>query len=104
MTVYPKLSLKYEFEITDVGGETVAVCLEDSADSYHGIIKLQNEPAVFMFGKLKEGIALPALIIKCMEKYSEPVEQAGPAVMEFINRMAENGLIKSEPVTPEGKQ
>lgn len=103
MIVFPKLSLKYEFEITEVGGDTVAVCLEDGAEAFHGIIKLQNDSAVFMFRKLKDGIALPELIDACIEEYSEPVEQVGPVVMEFMNMMSGKNLLKSEPISENEK-
>lgn len=97
MIAYPVLSLRYKFEITEIGEETVAVCLEDGADAFHGIIKLQNDSAVFMFRRLKDGITVHDLIAECMDRYSETVEQTGPAVKDFINMMYENNLIKVTP-------
>lgn len=93
MTFYPVLLLRYPFEITEVNGGKVALGVEDGADAYHGIIKLNNDPAAFMFERLKEGITLPELIKACMDRYNEPVEEVGPQVMDFLDKMKEQKLI-----------
>lgn len=94
MRIYPVILLRCKFEIVDVGGETVAVSVDDGADSFHGIIKLKNESSVFMFKKLQEGITLPQLIKECMDEYNDSsVEEAGPFVMSFLDELKEQGLL-----------
>ena len=90
MNLYYILTLKSPFELVEVGGETVAVGMED----FHGVLKLDNDPAVFMFRKLQEGITLPDLILACMKRYDNcSVEQAGPKVLAFLDQLSEKGLL-----------
>lgn len=97
MNFYPVLTLRYPFEIAEVGGEYIAVGIEDGADSFHGVIKLQNEPAVFMMRELQKGITLPELIQKCMEKFEgSTVEETGPKVIAFLDQFRERGLISAD--------
>ena len=67
MRVYANLKLKYEFEIVDMAGETVAVPIGEGAEVFHGIIKLKNELAKCIFENLKEEIPLVVLLAKCVE-------------------------------------
>lgn len=97
MTFYPKLFLRYPFETAEVGGEHVAVAVEEGAEAFHGVIRLENEPAVFMFEKLREGITLPDLIYACMQRYDDSsVEEVGPKVLAFLDSLKEQGLIQAD--------
>ena len=96
MVFYPKLYLRYPFEITRVGDETIAVPIDDGAEAYHGVIQLNNEPAEFMFTKLKDGITLPELIMECMKHYDDTVENVGPKVIEFLDRLKEQDLLRAD--------
>ncbi len=97
MKVYPKLKLRYPFCITNAPDGFVAVGIEDGADSYHGVIKLENEPAVFMFKKLVDGITLPELILACMTEFkSGEINDVGPKVIEFLNALNEQQLLKDD--------
>lgn len=94
MTFYPRLSLKTQFEIVEVGGEVTAVSIGDS-NVYNGVVLLKNESTRFMFEKLQEGITLPELIRTCMDKYTDsPVEEVGPEVLAFLDKLKEQGLIE----------
>lgn len=98
MTLYPVILLRYPFEITEVGDECIAVGIEEGANAFHGIIKLENEPAVFMMKKLQEGITLPQLIAACMEHFEgSKVEEVGPKVMAFLDQLKEQGLLAIDP-------
>lgn len=94
MIIYPEISLRCEFEIVEIGDEVTAVCVGDEKDDYHGVIKLNNESARFMFGKLQEGITLPDLIKACMEEYEgSTVEEVGPKVIEFLDKLGAQNLL-----------
>ena len=93
MIAYPKLSLRFPFEVTEVGGSCVALGVEEGADAYHGIIKLKNESAVFLFRKLQEGTCFPDLIADCMEEFHDPEEEVRPVVTDFLDLMNENGIL-----------
>lgn len=94
MVYYPMLLLKGKFEIVDIGGEVTAVSIEENKDSFHGIIKLGNDSAKFMFQKLQAGITVPELIKACMDEYQTPnVEDVGPKVLDFINQLTAQGLV-----------
>lgn len=98
MRIYPVIMLRYPFEITRVGDECIAVGVEEGADAFHGIIKLENESAVFMMKKLQEGITLPELIAACMNHFEDSkVEDVGPKVMEFLDQLKEKKLLAVDP-------
>ena len=93
MTYYPRLTLRSEFEIVEVADVVTAVSVGDAA-RFSGVILLKNESTRFMFEKVQEGITLPELIMACMEKYGDsPVEEVGPQVIEFLDRLNEQGLL-----------
>lgn len=97
MKVYPKLMLRCPFEIVEVGGKTTAVSIGGGDFDYNGVIELKNESTRFMFEKLQEGISLPELIKTCMDKYNDsPVEEVGPIVIEFLDKLAAQQLIVAD--------
>lgn len=94
MIFYPRLLLNCQFEIVEVGGEVSAVSVGGGQNDYNGVILLKNESTRFMFEKLQEGITLPELIKACMDKYTDsPVEEVGPNVIAFLDKLKEQGLI-----------
>lgn len=98
MTFFPVITLRTKFEITEVGDECIAVSLAERPDEFHGVVKLDNESAKFMFEKLQKGITLPELIKACMDEYDDtPVEDAGPKVIEFLDSLKAQGLLAVDP-------
>lgn len=96
MTFFPKLHLACEFEIVEVRGQVSAISVGDSGSAYHGVIKLNNDSARFMFEKLQEGITMPELIKVCMDEYKCPVEEAGPVVIAFLDQLREQKLLAAD--------
>ncbi len=97
MKFYPRLLLKCQFEIVEVGNEASAVSIANDENSFKGIIILKNETTRFMFEKLQEGISLPELIKACMDKYTDsPVEEVGPQVIAFLDQLSEKGLLVAD--------
>lgn len=98
MTVYPIIKLKYPFSIVKVGGVKQAVPTKEGARAFHGVIRLVNDPAEFMFSKLIEGITLPDLIMACMKRYdASGVEEVGPKVIAFLDQLKEKNLLSIDP-------
>ena len=103
MMVYPTLKLRFPFEVMGMGEGMVAVPVEQGTESFHGIIKLQNESAQIMFRRLQDGITLPELIYVCMEQYPDStVEEVGPKVIAFLDQMRDAKVLAMS--LPEGFQ
>lgn len=97
MKFFPRLLLRCQFEIVEVGDEVSAVGVGGDGNDYNGVILLKNESTRFMFEKLQEGITLPELIKACMDKYTDsPVEEAGPQVLKFLDMLKEQGLLMAD--------
>ena len=92
--IYPVILLRDEFVITEVGDETVAVSVGNGKGTYNGVIQLKNDPARFMFEKLQTGITLPELIKACMDRYDDTVEDVGPKVIEFLDSLKAENLLR----------
>ena len=99
---YPRLGLRFPFTVTDMGEESVAVAVEEGAEQFHGVIRLQSESARFLFGLLQEGkYNLPDLIFLSMKKYPDStVEEAGPKVLAFLDTLRDEGVLVAH--LPEG--
>ena len=97
MKFFPRLLLRSQFEIVEIGDEVTAVSVGDNSP-YSGVIVLKNESTRFMFEKLQKGITLPELIKACMDKYTDsPVEEVGPKVISFLDQLKEKNLLMEEP-------
>lgn len=93
MKVYPKLLLRCPFEIVEIGDKATAVSVGGGEFDYNGVIELKNESTRFMFEQLQKGITLPELIKVCMDKYGSPVEEVGPIVIEFLDKIRAEQLL-----------
>ena len=96
MKFFPRLLLRTQFEIVEIGDEVTAVSVGDNSP-YSGVIVLKNESTRFMFEKLQKGITLPELIKACMDKYTDsPVEEVGPQVIAFLEQLREKELLLAD--------
>ena len=94
MEHYPKLSLKGEFEIVDVGDDVIAVSVGDEGNAFSGVIVLENESTRFLFEKLQAGTSWPELVAACREEYPDsPVEEIEPKISAFLDQLHEKGLV-----------
>ena len=92
MKIYPRILLRGQFEIIEVGDEASAVGVGEGA--YNGVIMLKNETTRFLFEKVQAGISLPELIKACMDKYPDStVEEVGPQVIAFLDTLKEKNLL-----------
>lgn len=90
------MKLKYDFEIVNAGEETVAVAVGDSADVFHGVIKL-NETGKLIFENLKNEKTAEEIVNALFEKYNatdrETIENA---VNDFLKKLGEAELLINE--------
>lgn len=98
MKFFPRLLLRCQFEIVEVGDEVTAVSVgSENGNNYNGVVVLKNESTRFMFEKLQEGITLPELIKACMDKYTDsPVDEVGPQVLAFLDKLKEEKLLVAD--------
>ena len=95
MTFYPRLFLRCQFEIVEVGGEVTAVSVGDNG--FNGVVLLKNESTRFMFEKLEEGITLPELIKACLDRYTDStIDEVGPQVIAFLDKIRGQGLLVAD--------
>lgn len=47
------MKLRYEFTVMDMGGEFAAVPVEESAEAFHGMLRM-NEPSALILALLRE--------------------------------------------------
>lgn len=93
MKIFPRLLLRGQFEIVEVGDEVTAVSIGENP-SYSGMIILKNESTRFMFEKLQEGITLLELLKVCVDKYPDStIDDVGPEVISFLDQLKEKELL-----------
>ena len=99
MRFFPRLFLRCKFEIVEVGDEVTAVSIgDDDGNIFNGVVVLNNESTRFMFEKVQAGITLPELIKACMDEYTDsPVEEVGPQVIAFLDKLRDQGLLAVDP-------
>ncbi|MDO4608003.1 MAG: PqqD family protein [Clostridia bacterium] len=64
------MKLKYNFVVNNVAGETVAVSVGGTADSFNGYIKL-NETGAFIFNMLKKDTTREDIIVALGKEYPD---------------------------------
>ena len=82
------MKLKREFEIVQLGGQTVAVPV--SGDNRMSFVLEINGTAEFIFKNLTEEITEDELIEKCLKEYDMPKEEISSAVKAFIETLKSN--------------
>lgn len=86
------MKLKYEFAISEVAGETVAVAV--GADHRNMVISL-NSTALLLFTMLTEGTDTPAMVAALLENY-EGIEEADARedVEQFVQILRDKELLE----------
>lgn len=87
------MKLKYEFVITDMGDESVAVPVGDNADQFHGMIRL-NESACKIMELLKEDTTVPAIVEALKKEYDSPEEEIQENTLKFLVRLIMEGVME----------
>ena len=87
------MKLKYEFVVRNVADKTVAIAVDASADSFNGMLTL-NDSGAFIFEHLREDTDVDTLIKNFLQEYDATREQAENTITSFIEKLREAGLIE----------
>ncbi len=83
------MKLRYNFVVNDVAGETVAVAVGGTADSFNGYIKL-NETGAFIFKMLKNDTTREDIISALSGEYpdasSEDIVESVDTLIEKLEK------------------
>ena len=83
---------KQRFVLTELGEETVAVPMDASENSFHGIVRM-NETGVAIFRALEEGLSEEETAARLMKEYSGLTEEQALAdVHKLADKFREAGL------------
>lgn len=85
------MKLKYNFVVNNVAGETVAVSVGGTADSFNGYIKL-NETGAFIFKMLKNDTTRDELIAALGAEYPDASKEE---IVDSVDTLVEK-LKKAE--------
>ena len=86
------MKIKYEFAISEVAGETVAIAV---CAGKRNIIVSLNSTAELLFGLLMEGTDMAALTSALMENYEDLDEATARAdAEEFVQALREKELLE----------
>lgn len=87
------MRLKYEFIVTEIGDDLVAVPTGEGAEQFHGTIRL-NEYAAEVFGLLCEDTTPEAIHLEMQRRYPDTDrDEIGNALAEFFTVLSREGLL-----------
>lgn len=88
------MKLKYEFVITEIDEQSVAIPVGDTAEEFNGIIHL-NDTAKEIVEMLANDTSLEEIVNQLYKKYSEsPKEEIKEYVGNFIQSLKNENLIE----------
>lgn len=86
------MRLKYDFELIEMDGSTIAVPVGNCSEDFHGVIRL-NDTAAFIFNLLKDETT-EADIVNALEKeYCASIRLLEEDVHKYIAAFNEKGLL-----------
>ena len=86
------MKLKYQFELVNMGDETIAVPVGKTSEQLRGVIKLNNTGAE-LFALLQDNISESAMIKYIGEKYSNDKQGICKYIHAFIDQLRSLDLI-----------
>lgn len=86
------MRLTHKFETVEMGDEIVAVPVDESANSLHGVLKLNKEGAEIL-EMLKDDISEETIINNLAIKYDNDYESLSQLVHTFIETLKTHDLI-----------
>jgi len=88
------MKLKYDFVISDMGDELVAVPVGDGAAKFHGMLRL-NQSAAEILELLKEETTPEAVHKTLMERYPDSdINEVGKALEGVLNQLVREGVLQ----------
>lgn len=87
------MKLRYKFTVMDMGEEFAAVPVEEDADKFHGMLKL-NEVSATIIEELAEDTTAMKIHLRLKEKYPESTdEEIAEKLVKFLNKLNHEGLL-----------
>lgn len=86
------MKLKYEFEIMELGNDTIAVPVGEGAQEYHGVIKM-NESASAIFEILKTDTTEEKIVSLLEKDYDTPRAELAKLVHETIQQLQDRNML-----------
>ena len=88
------MKLLYDFEIMDMGDETVAVPVGDSAQKFHGMLRM-NAEAAQMLRQIGESSTPEEVLEKLCRLYpEEDRNELGQTLCDFLNQLIKEGILQ----------
>jgi len=87
------MKLKFDVELMDMDGETVAVPIGDGAEAFHGILKL-NGTGKFILNLLRENTTEETVVDAILQEYTGEREEITDYVRGFVSRLRQEGLLE----------
>lgn len=87
------MKLRYEFTVMDMDGEIAAVPVGESAEQFHGMLKL-NDVSAEILDLLREDTTPDRVHRALKEKYADSTDdEIGHALADFLNQLVREGLL-----------
>ena len=86
------MKLNYQFEITDVAGDLIAVPVGDGAEKLHGVLTL-NETAADLLRLLASDTDEDALVSAMREKYEGDEKEIRAFIHGYLDELRGMGLL-----------
>lgn len=86
------MKIKYEFAVSEVAGESIAVSI---VPNHHSVVVTLNTTARFMWELMMAGTDMETMVTALMEKYDGlDLESARAEAEEFIEMLRSNQLLE----------
>ena len=86
------MKLTHVFETVEMGDEIVAVPVDNSSDTLHGVLKL-NKEGLEIFDMLKQEITEEEIVKRLSDKYENDQKALEDMVQSFIKTLKDNNLL-----------
>lgn len=86
------MKLKYDFVITPMGEESIAVPVGELADEFHGMIRM-NDSAAAILELLKEDTTEEAVVQALCREYDSPAAEIRQFVAAFLKQLRREGVL-----------
>ena len=87
------MKIKDGYLLDEIGGQKVAVSLDQSEDKYSGVIKM-NEVGAFLWEKLQEDCTVEELVAAVTAEYEVDEDTARADIEKFVSKLKENRILE----------
>ena len=87
------MKAKFQFEIMELDDDMVAVPMGDGAESYHGVLKI-NETAAAILKLLAEDTTEEQIVKVLLEEYTGDRAEIARYTHEYIEKLIAEGIVE----------